>query len=240
MRIINLINYLLRYPKMGFTRKHVDDFMYSNFKNVKKNSKILDIGAGYKPYEKLFKNCYYESCDFDDVLREIGDENKYKHTFYCDITKSIPVNDNLYDIVICNEVLEHINEPNYALKEIYRILKPDGKLYITTTQCHGLHQEPHNYYNYLSYGLKYLANKNKFHIIELKPLGGIYHLLGKILQNIIENTFIYNKLFFRIIFYPLEFFIRIIFLILSIFLFHIDFLDKKKKWTINYGCICKK
>ena len=75
-----------------------------------------------------------------------------------------------------------------ALKEIYRILKSEGKLFITTTQCHGLHQEPHNYYNYLSYGLEYILKKNNFHIIELKPLGGIYHLLGKIIHNIIEKT----------------------------------------------------
>lgn len=238
--LINIFNNFLRFPKNGFTRKHVDDFMYLNFKYIKENSKVLDIGAGYKPYAKYFQNCLYESCDHADVLSDIGDKDKYQHTFYCDITKNIPVNDNNYDIVICNEVLEHINEPSMALKEIYRVLKSEGKLFITTTQCHGLHQEPHNYFNYLSYGLEHILKKNNFHIIELKPLGGIYHLLGKIMHNIIENIFIKNKLVFRILFYPVEFFVRIILLIISLFLYSIDFLDKDRKWTINYGCICKK
>ena len=85
-----------------------------------------------------------------------------------------------------------------------------------------------------------MLKKNNFHIIELKPLGGIYHLLGKIIHNIIENIFIKNKLVFRILFYPVEFFVRIILLIISLFLYSIDFLDKDRKWTINYGCICKK
>ena len=53
--LINIFNNFLRFPKNGFTRKHVDDFMYSNFKNIKENSKVLDIGAGYKLLENTFK-----------------------------------------------------------------------------------------------------------------------------------------------------------------------------------------
>ena len=58
-----------------------------------------------------------------EVLNEIGFNGKMNHTFYCDITKSIPRSDNFYDFIICNEVFEHISEPSDALKEIYRVLK---------------------------------------------------------------------------------------------------------------------
>ena len=176
---------------------------------------------------------------FDVALSDIGDGDKYEQDFYCDITKKIPKDDNTYDIVICNEVLEHINEPSDALKEIYRIIKPGGKLFITTTQCHGLHQEPHNYFNYLSYGLEYILKKNKFRSINIFALGGIFHLLGKVLQNTLNFTF-YKKSIIRIILYPLEFALRILLLIISFILFYADSFDRMKKWTINYGCICTK
>lgn len=38
----------------------------------------------------------------------------------------IPYEDNHFDIVLCNHVLEHIPEDTEAMREIYRVLKPDG------------------------------------------------------------------------------------------------------------------
>jgi SAM-dependent methyltransferase len=39
----------------------------------------------------------------------------------------IPLEDNTYDWVICNHVLEHVESDIEAMKEILRILKPGGK-----------------------------------------------------------------------------------------------------------------
>ena len=44
----------------------------------------------------------------------------------------IPLPDNSCDIVVFMEVIEHLYNPAMALKEIYRILKPGGQLYLTT------------------------------------------------------------------------------------------------------------
>ena len=100
--------------------------------------------------------------------------------------------------------------------------------------------EPHNYFNFLSYGLNYLFKKSNFQTIEIQPLGGIYHLLGKVLTNSINIIFTRKLNLIRFVFLPLEFFIRFILLFISVFLFYFDKFDKQKKWTINYGCVCKK
>ena len=45
-----------------------------------------------------------------------------------DIMDMRNVADDTYDVVVCNHVLEHINDYKKALNEIYRVLKPGGKL----------------------------------------------------------------------------------------------------------------
>jgi 2-polyprenyl-3-methyl-5-hydroxy-6-metoxy-1,4-benzoquinol methylase len=42
-----------------------------------------------------------------------------------DISKS-PLHNNIFDLVICNHVLEHIIDDKRAMSELYRILKPGG------------------------------------------------------------------------------------------------------------------
>jgi SAM-dependent methyltransferase len=41
--------------------------------------------------------------------------------------RNIPLENDLYDFVMCNHVLEHIDDEQKAMKEILRILKPGGK-----------------------------------------------------------------------------------------------------------------
>jgi ubiquinone/menaquinone biosynthesis C-methylase UbiE len=45
---------------------------------------------------------------------------------------NLPYQDNFFDTVICGEVIEHLVDPDHLLEEIYRVLKPDGHLLITT------------------------------------------------------------------------------------------------------------
>jgi predicted SAM-dependent methyltransferase len=57
---------------------------------------------------------------------------KYHDGFYyskdiaiIDITK-LTFEDNTYDVILCNHVLEHIIDDHLAMSELYRILKPGG------------------------------------------------------------------------------------------------------------------
>ncbi|GAA3639346.1 class I SAM-dependent methyltransferase [Flavivirga jejuensis] len=58
-------------------------------------------------------------------------ENEFLADYKYDIT-NIDQNNEKFDIIICYHILEHINDDKKAMSELYRVLKPNGKIYIQT------------------------------------------------------------------------------------------------------------
>jgi SAM-dependent methyltransferase len=65
--------------------------------------------------------------DYTNGVKEIASMGYYydRMTREIDIT-NIEMKDNLYDIIICNHVLEHVTDDIQAMKELFRVLKPGG------------------------------------------------------------------------------------------------------------------
>jgi SAM-dependent methyltransferase len=227
------------YPCNGFPRYGVDEFMRNISSGVAVGAIVLDAGAGPRPYKELFDHARYQSCDFLPVLEETGGNAALVHTFYCDLA-SIPKDEGTYDTIICNQVLEHVRSPEKVIVEFYRILKPGGTLFLTAPQCFGIHMEPYNYFNFTRYGLGALFTDAGFHVLSIEPLGGIFWLLGKVLQKSYETFLGRIGLPWRSLFLPFHLLIRLFFLLPSFVLFHLDKLDTEKGWTLNYGCCCEK
>lgn len=79
--------------------------------------KVLHF-APEQPFLKKFKslkNLDYTTADLDSPIADL----------HLDVTK-IDLPDNTYDVVICNHVLEHVDNVDNAFSEIKRILKPNG------------------------------------------------------------------------------------------------------------------
>lgn len=242
LRIINKIFYHLQFPPAGFGRYHVNLFIKDIVKKYDvKNKTLLDVGAGHQPYKKLFKQINYSSCDSEDVIQEM----KYntlnaKHDFYCNINEKIPVTDDIYDYILCSEVLEHVYNPNNVICEMSRILKKNGLIFITAPQCGGEHMLPHNYFNYLGPGLEYLLKKNNLEPIKIFKPAGAFHLIGNVLNKIFNNLFSFKNNKTKYIFFSLELCFRVILYFINIFLFYLDKVDKKKTWCQHYFVIAKK
>jgi len=87
---------------------------------------------------------------------------------------NIPFQDNFFDAIICDTVIEHVLDPGLFLKEMHRVLKPNGLVYITTAnKLWPL--EPHYNLLFLSwlpkkwadYYMRLLRLKNKYYDINL-------------------------------------------------------------------------
>jgi len=70
--------------------------------------------AFYKRFKKL-KNLEYVTTDLHSPLADVK----------ADITR-LPFDDNEFDVIFCNHVLEHIPDDIQAMKELYRVMKPGG------------------------------------------------------------------------------------------------------------------
>lgn len=126
---------------------------------------VIDVGCGRQPYrEFLPADARYVPVENSPHLRPevVGD------------VLALPFRDGVADGAMCNEVLEHVPEPDRAIAELNRILKPGGTLYVTVPQSWGLHYEPWDFFRYTRYGIAHLLTKNGFEIVALERMGGLF------------------------------------------------------------------
>lgn len=92
--------------------------------------KVLDLGCATGHYSKRLHKLGFEVTATDVTNQFLyGDTIKFVQF---DSNKPLPFENNSFDYVILAEVIEHLKEPYSAVKEINRILKPGGKLVLST------------------------------------------------------------------------------------------------------------
>lgn len=78
----------------------------------------------------------------------------FKNTNVVGDVHRLPFQEQVFDAVICMNAFEHYREPDLAMAEIHRTLKPGARLYLHTAFLQPLHEAPHHYYNCTEFGLK--------------------------------------------------------------------------------------
>lgn len=155
----------------------------TNLKEFAKGD-LLDLGCGKAPLYGTYKPLV-ESATLADWGNSLH-KNDYLDV-ECDITKELPFPTASFDTIILSDVLEHVPNPNEVVKELYRILKPEGMILLNVPFAYPLHEVPYDYHRYTQFMLQKLADDQKFTVVKLEALAGSWGILIDLLSKILKN-----------------------------------------------------
>ncbi len=150
------------------SRHYLNDVMATFAAETKPDMLVLDAGAGDAPYQHLFDHARYETADLKTI-----DKNYTNVTYQCDLT-DIPVEDNRFERIILNQVLEHVPDPVAVLAELCRVMKPGGKLLCSAPVIFDEHEQPYDFYRYTQFAYHPLMEKAGLKVDHISWLEGYF------------------------------------------------------------------
>ncbi len=190
--------------------------------------RMIDIGCGTKPYAELLAPYIDEhfGVDHEDSLHDISKVDAVG------TADALPAEDESFDSAICTAVLEHVEEPEKAIGECHRVLKPGGTAIYSVPFIWHLHEEPRDFYRFSKYGLNYLFEKVGFEVLEIRPLSGFWVTFG---QLFVYNLHRFNR-------GPLKwlFVVDAVGLLVQGMAFLLDKIDRSERWTWMYMVMARK
>ncbi len=146
--------------------------------------RVLDVGCGKKPYYPYFAA---DAAEYVGV--DIDTENPMADLHGS--VENIPVDDASFDVVLCNQVLEHVRDPDQAVSELYRVTAPGGRVLASTHGVQVYHPAPEDNWRWTHTGLELLFARNgAWDSVRVQPAGGTATCLTAM-------TGIYVSLLFR-------------------------------------------
>lgn len=127
---------------------------------------LVDFGCGDMPYRSVIEPLVGKYLGVDLEMNP-----KAEHHIGFDSKTTLP--DNYADIILSNQVLEHVDTPSGYLQEAYRILKPGGSIILTTHGYWFYHPTPNDYWRWTSAGLRKTVEAEGFRITSFFGIMGL-------------------------------------------------------------------
>jgi SAM-dependent methyltransferase len=149
--------------------------------DVPDGGRVLDYGCADQPYRRLFgPGVRYDGADLPgNDLAEIEIQPD----------GSLPEPDGSFDALLSTQVLEHVVDPRVYLGECFRVLRPGGRMLLTTHGMMVYHPDPIDLWRWTGAGLQHEVRRAGF---EIERFEGIMGLTATGLQ--ITQDAIYWKL----------------------------------------------
>ena len=156
----------MNYFNLIFSNKSIlRIFQQEIFKKFKINGDIIEFGASDE-IEKNFCNSKLKNCKIS--YSNINSSNK--EFVNIDLQKKILI-ELKYDYIIIFNVLEHLLDPNLALRNLSKICKKNGKIIGSTPFLFRVHGAPKDYSRFTKDHLIELLKSSNFKDIEIIELG---------------------------------------------------------------------
>ncbi len=163
--------------------------------------KILDIGCAKGYFLEICRKNGFQvfGVDISDYIVKaaksyLGSKDLYKADLSND---KLPFPNNYFDVVTMIDSLEHIENPQHALREAHRLLKKGGLLCIRLPdfiKC--IKEETHvNFYTPLS--LKVILQKHRFKLVKMGQEGGILQIPFGLARLLLRGNTLFNYVPFK-------------------------------------------
>lgn len=140
---------------------------------------MLDVGCGDMPYYPLFAALAGDYAGADV-------EPRPRVRYVCPV-EDLDVPAASFDLVLCTQVLEHVDDPKRALEEITRVLRPGGHAFVTTHGVWPFHPYPGDYWRWTQQGLGALFDRTAgLTLLELIPHRGTASCLALMLNYYVD------------------------------------------------------
>lgn len=152
-----------------------DKFFEEKVKEIAQCDHIVDVGGGH-PFQKRLAN--FRDLFTGKKYLTMDSAPEYGPDVVGD-AHSLPFGDSSIGAMLSISVFEHLHDPKKAAEEIYRVLKPGGKLLLYTHFIYPYHARRGIYSDYFRFTDEGLAHLFKnFSHIELKKHGGYFRAMG--------------------------------------------------------------
>lgn len=151
-----------------------EKFFEDKLTELVKENYILDVGGG-EPFQKGMAK--HRKIFYGKNYKTLDSSPEYKADIVGDI-HALLMADGSVGAIICKSVLEHLEDPQKAAKEIYRVLRPGGKALVYTHFIYPYHARNGVYKDFFRFtedGMRYLFRD--FGEIEIKKEGGYFRAI---------------------------------------------------------------
>jgi SAM-dependent methyltransferase len=160
----------LRAPLAAWVRSEAD---------AARPARVLDVGCGVKPYYPYFEPWASRYVGVDIVENPAAD--------LLGPVEALPVDDASFDLVLCNQVLEHCDDPAQAVRELHRVTAPGGRVLASTHGVMVYHPSPNDLWRWTHVGLARLFEQNgAWSDVAVRPGAGTVACLGMLIATYID------------------------------------------------------
>jgi len=210
-------------------------------RHLRQGDAVYDIGCGASPHAEFIRSL---------AARHIGIDAE--DGFYgqgavdvAGLADALPLCGASADAVLSSQVLEHLPDPEAAMREMCRVLKPGGLLFISFPLLYPLHAAPHDYFRYTAYGFEAMCRRHGFEILEEHEFSGFWYIRSVLTEQ-------YLRMFDRSILRRVRLVsAAVVFLQMLFRLFHAaeglmftivgrNAANVRRTWTVNYVFVARR
>lgn len=158
----------LFYPLVDIVLKPQKRLLFNEVNNLPKG-KLLEIGIGNGKHLSQYNKHNVTGIDTSAAMLDIARKNRLRNIELFEMSgESLSFDDQLFDYVVLSHVIAVVDDPEQLLQEVYRVMKPQGHLFILN------HFTPDNWLRYIDRSFELVAKSLRFKsVFRLQDLPGI-------------------------------------------------------------------